>query len=44
VAVLPSHKVPRYVGFTDEPLPRNASAKIHRLEVRNNHNFQELAP
>jgi len=33
-AQLPSFKVPRYVHVTDEPLPRNASEKIHRLAVK----------
>jgi long-chain acyl-CoA synthetase len=32
---LPSFKVPKYVAMTDEPLPRNASEKIHRLALRN---------
>jgi long-chain acyl-CoA synthetase len=32
---LPTFKVPRYVALTDEPLPRNASEKIHRLALRN---------
>ncbi|MCW2853629.1 MAG: AMP-binding protein, partial [Nocardioides sp.] len=32
---LPSHKVPRYISFIDQPLPRNASEKIHRLEAKN---------
>jgi long-chain acyl-CoA synthetase len=35
--VLPTHKVPRYITFTGQPLPRNASEKIHRLEIRNNY-------
>jgi long-chain acyl-CoA synthetase len=35
--LLPSHKVPRYIAFTEQPLPRNASDKIHRLEIRNNY-------
>ncbi|MEY4952768.1 MAG: hypothetical protein RL299_1192, partial [Pseudomonadota bacterium] len=28
------HKVPRYVWFMDEPLPRNASGKFLRRELR----------
>jgi long-chain acyl-CoA synthetase len=32
---LPTFKVPKYVALTDEPLPRNASEKIHRLALRN---------
>jgi long-chain acyl-CoA synthetase len=32
---LPTFKVPRYVALTNEPLPRNASEKIHRLALRN---------
>jgi long-chain acyl-CoA synthetase len=32
---LPSFKVPKYLAMTDEPLPRNASEKIHRLALRN---------
>jgi long-chain acyl-CoA synthetase len=32
---LPTFKVPKYVAMTDEPLPRNASEKIHRLALRN---------
>ncbi|MGH3639127.1 MAG: class I adenylate-forming enzyme family protein [Mycobacterium sp.] len=31
---LPTFKVPKYVVLTDEPLPRNASEKIHRLALR----------
>jgi long-chain acyl-CoA synthetase len=31
---LPTFKVPKYVALTDEPLPRNASEKIHRLALR----------
>jgi long-chain acyl-CoA synthetase len=33
-ALLPTFKVPKYVAITDEPLPRNASEKIHRLALR----------
>jgi long-chain acyl-CoA synthetase len=32
---LPTFKVPKYLALTDEPLPRNASEKIHRLALRN---------
>jgi long-chain acyl-CoA synthetase len=32
---LPTFKVPKYVALTNEPLPRNASEKIHRLALRN---------
>jgi long-chain acyl-CoA synthetase len=33
--VLPSFKVPRFIRISDNPLPRNASEKIHRLALRN---------
>ena len=32
---LPTFKVPKYLALTGEPLPRNASEKIHRLALRN---------
>ena len=32
---LPTFKVPKYLTLSDEPLPRNASEKIHRLALRN---------
>jgi long-chain acyl-CoA synthetase len=32
---LPTFKVPKYLALTSEPLPRNASEKIHRLALRN---------
>jgi long-chain acyl-CoA synthetase len=32
---LPTFKVPKYIALSDEPLPRNASEKIHRLALRN---------
>jgi long-chain acyl-CoA synthetase len=32
---LPTFKVPKYLVMTDEPLPRNASEKIHRFALRN---------
>lgn len=35
LGALPGFKVPKYVALTDEPLPRNASEKIHRLALRN---------
>ena len=28
------HKVPRYIWFLDQPLPRNASGKFLRRELR----------
>jgi long-chain acyl-CoA synthetase len=31
---LASYKVPRYVRFSDEPLPQNASGKLHKLNTR----------
>jgi long-chain acyl-CoA synthetase len=34
-SALPTFKVPKYLALTDEPLPRNASEKIHRLALRN---------
>jgi long-chain acyl-CoA synthetase len=34
-SALPAFKVPKYFALTDEPLPRNASEKIHRLALRN---------
>jgi long-chain acyl-CoA synthetase len=34
-SALPAFKVPKYLVLTDEPLPRNASEKIHRLALRN---------
>ena len=33
--VLPGFKVPKYIVISEEPLPRNASEKIHRLALRN---------
>jgi long-chain acyl-CoA synthetase len=35
INALPNFKVPKYLVLTDEPLPRNASEKIHRLALRN---------
>jgi long-chain acyl-CoA synthetase len=32
---LPTFKVPKHLALTNEPLPRNASEKIHRLALRN---------
>jgi len=32
---LPSFKVPKFVVISEQPLPRNASEKIHRLALRN---------
>ncbi len=37
--VMSKHKVPRYVWFLDEPLPRNASGKFLKRELR-----ERLAP
>lgn len=36
-ARLASYKVPRRVLFSSEPLPRNASEKLHKLKVRENY-------
>jgi long-chain acyl-CoA synthetase len=44
VTALPSFKVPKYVALTDEPLPRNASEKIHRLALRNGFVANSLTP
>jgi long-chain acyl-CoA synthetase len=44
VKALPSFKVPKYVALTDEPLPRNASEKIHRLALRNGFVANSLTP
>ena len=33
-AIMAKHKVPRYVWFLDEPLPRNASGKFLKRELR----------
>jgi long-chain acyl-CoA synthetase len=30
---LATYKVPKYIGFSAEPLPRNASEKLHKLRV-----------
>jgi long-chain acyl-CoA synthetase len=32
---LPGFKVPKYIVISEQPLPRNASEKIHRLALRN---------
>ena len=32
---LPAFKVPKYIVISEDPLPRNASEKIHRLALRN---------
>jgi long-chain acyl-CoA synthetase len=32
--ILPTFKVPKYLALTDNPLPRNASEKFHRLALR----------
>ena len=44
VKALPTFKVPKYVALTDEPLPRNASEKIHRLALRNAFVANSLTP
>lgn len=31
---LASYKIPRYISFWDEPLPQNASGKLHKLKTR----------
>jgi long-chain acyl-CoA synthetase len=41
---LPTFKVPKYVALSDEPLPRNASEKIHRLALRNSFVAKLLTP
>jgi long-chain acyl-CoA synthetase len=33
-ARLAAFKVPRYVSFTEEPLPRNATEKVLKKDVR----------
>jgi len=33
-ARLAAFKVPRYVGFTEQPLPRNATEKVLKKDVR----------
>ena len=33
-AIMAKHKVPRYIWFMDEPLPRNASGKFLKRELR----------
>ncbi len=32
--IMAKHKIPRYIWFTDEPLPRNASGKFLKRELR----------
>lgn len=39
---LASYKVPRTILFAEQPLPRNASEKLHKLKVRE-HYLQKLA-
>lgn len=41
---LPTFKVPKYLVLTDEPLPRNASEKIHWLALRNSFVANLLPP
>ena len=31
---LAGYKVPRYIAFRAEPLPQNASGKLHKLKTR----------
>jgi len=31
---LASYKVPKYIRFSDQPLPQNASGKLHKLKVK----------
>ena len=31
---LAAYKIPRYVRFSDVPLPQNASGKLHKLNTR----------
>jgi long-chain acyl-CoA synthetase len=38
-AIVAKHKVPRYIWFRSEPLPRNASGKFLKKDLRD-----ELAP
>jgi long-chain acyl-CoA synthetase len=33
-ALMARHKIPRYIWLLDEPLPRNASGKFLRRELR----------
>ena len=33
---LAGYKVPKYIAFSAEPLPRNASEKLHKIRVREN--------
>ena len=33
-AIMAKHKIPRYIWFMDEALPRNASGKFLRRELR----------
>jgi long-chain acyl-CoA synthetase len=42
--VTASYKVPRYVWFMDEPLPRNASGKFLRRELRDRLSQELPAP
>jgi long-chain acyl-CoA synthetase len=44
LTALPEFKVPKYLLLTDEPLPRNASEKIHRLALRNRFVANQPAP
>ncbi len=42
-SLIASHKVPRYIWFTDEPLPRNASGKFLKRELRDTLNVEDAA-
>jgi long-chain acyl-CoA synthetase len=32
--LISKHKIPRYIWFTDDPLPRNASGKFLKKDLR----------
>ena len=37
------HKIPRYIWFMDHALPRNASGKFMKRELRESLNIQDAA-
>ncbi len=37
------HKIPRYIWFLNEPLPRNASGKFLKRELRERLSLAEAA-
>jgi len=43
-AIMARHKVPRYIWFLDEPLPRNASGKFLKRELRDQLSPKVLKP